>query len=143
MSKHFEGDGTLIMEEMQSFLEKIQKIMDGQDQYKFEAYSFVMAGLHYTVAKLKKPRHVTGPELLQGIREYAIEQFDGLAKTVLNYWGLFKTEDFGKIVFALVEVGILRKQPEDRLEDFKDVFTFEEAFDQGFHFEDEPGTQKT
>lgn len=125
------------MKELESFLEKIERVMKKHRQYKFEAYSFVMAALHHTVTKLPKARHITGPELLEGIREYALEQFGRMARTVLNYWGIKKTDDFGKIVFALVEVGILRKQPEDKIEDFKNVYDFKDAFDKGFKIKDE------
>ena len=125
------------MKELESFLDKIEKVMEANDQYKFEAYSFVMAALHHTVTRLSKARHITGKELLEGIREYALEQFGALARTVLNYWGIFKTEDFGKIVFALVEVGVLRKQPEDKIEDFKDVYDFKQAFDKTYKIKDE------
>lgn len=125
------------MKELETFLAKIERVMGENPAYKFEAYSFVMAALHHTVSKLAKARHVTGTELLAGIREYALEQFGPMARTVLNYWGIFKTDDFGKIVFSLVEVGILRKQSEDKLEDFKDAYSFEEAFDQGFKIRDE------
>ena len=111
--------------------------MEENHQYKFEAYSFVMAGLHHTVSKLPKSRHITGAELLEGIREYTLEQFGPMARTVLNYWGIFATEDFGKIVFALVEVGILRKQPEDKIEDFQNVYSFEQAFDRGYKIKEE------
>ena len=111
--------------------------MEEHHQYKFEAYSFVMAALHHTVSKLPKARHVTGPELLQGVREYTLEQFGPMARTVLNYWGIFKTDDFGKIVFALVEVGILRKQPEDKLEDFQNLYDFKDAFDRGYKIKEE------
>ncbi|OGW78081.1 MAG: hypothetical protein A2Z83_07240 [Omnitrophica bacterium GWA2_52_8] len=124
------------MKEIESFLEKIERIMQGQGQYKFEAYSFIMAALHYTVTKLDKPRHVTGAELLDGVRRYALDQYGALARMVLNYWGIYETLDFGKIVFALVEVGILRKQPNDKIEDFKDVYNFEQAFDAGYKIED-------
>ena len=125
------------MKELENFLEKIEKVMRDDDQYKFEAYSFVMAALHHTVSKLKKPRHITGPELLDGIREYALDQYGALTRTVLNYWGIKETEDFGKIVFALVDVGILRKQPEDKIEDFKNVYDFKAAFDRGYRIKDE------
>ena len=125
------------MKEFENFLEKIEKLIDQNQQYKFEAYSFVMAALHHTVSKLPKARHITGKELLEGIRDYALEQFGALTRTVLNYWGIFQTEDFGKIVFALVEVGVLRKQPEDKIEDFKDVYDFEQAFDKSFKIKDE------
>ncbi|MBI3306675.1 MAG: hypothetical protein HYZ84_02555 [Candidatus Omnitrophica bacterium] len=125
------------MKELESFLKKIEKVMKANARYKFEAYSFVMAALHHTVSKFSKPRHVTGPELLEGIREYAMDQFGPMARTVLGYWGIKKTQDFGKIVFALVEVGILRKQAEDKIEDFKDIYDFKEAFDRGYKIKDE------
>ena len=127
------------MKELESFLAKIEKVMDENSQYKFEAYSFVMAALHDTVSKLEKTRHVSGPELLEGIRCYAIEQYGALTRVVLNYWGVMTTEDIGKIVFALVEVGVLRKQPNDKIEDFRDVYDFKAAFDDRLRIhEDEP-----
>lgn len=120
------------MKDLEGYIEKIEKILHENNQYQFEAYSFVLAGLNFTVSKLSKPRHVSGRELLEGIRKYALEQFGPLTRTVLNHWGLKSTEDIGRIVFALVEAGILRKQPQDSLEDFKDVYQFEEAFDKDF-----------
>lgn len=125
------------MKELENYLRKIETVIQKNHQYKFEAYSFVMAALHHTVSKLPKSRHISGSELLHGIRNYAQEQFGPMARTVLNYWGVRKTEDFGQIVFALVEVGILRKQPDDTLEDFKDVYDFKEVFDKGYKIQDE------
>jgi uncharacterized repeat protein (TIGR04138 family) len=125
------------MKDLKSYLDRVEKLMEQNPQYKFEAYSFVMAGLHHTVSKFEKPRHVTGRELLEGIREYALEQYGPLARSVLNHWGVETTRDFGKIVFALVEAGILRKQPEDRLEEFENIYDFKEAFDRGYKIEDE------
>lgn len=125
------------MKELESYVQKIERIIQENKEYKFEAYSFVLAGLHYSVAKLDKARHISGQELLEGIREYALEQFGPMAKSVLNYWGIYKTLDFGKIVFALVEAGVLRKQPEDKLEDFQDIYDFDDAFQKGCKFKDE------
>jgi uncharacterized repeat protein (TIGR04138 family) len=125
------------MKELESFLQKIERVMKANHQYKFEAYSFVMAALHNTVSKLSKSRHITGKELLEGIRLYALEQFGPMARTVLQYWGIKKTDDFGHIVFALVEVGILRKQPGDNIEDFHAVYDFKDAFDKGYKIKDE------
>lgn len=125
------------MEDLEGYVEKIERIIQEHGEYKFEAYSFILAALHHTVSKLSKARHVTGRELLEGIREYALEQYGPMAKSVLDYWGIRKTEDFGKIVFALVEAGVLRKQPEDKLEDFRDVYDFEEAFQKGYRIKDE------
>ncbi len=125
------------MEELENYLEKIEKIIGRHPQYKFEAYGFVMAALHHTVTKLAKPRHITGPELLEGIKDYALEQFGPMARTVLCYWGINQTDDFGNIVFSLVEAGILRKQPEDKIEDFHRVYDFKEAFDKGYQIKDD------
>lgn len=125
------------MKELQNFLDKIEKVMEKNSRYKFEAYSFVMAALHHTVSKLDKQRHITGRELLEGIRDYALDQYGMMTRTVLNYWGIETTEDFGRIVFALVEVGVLRKQPEDSIEDFKNVYDFKQAFDMGYNIKDE------
>lgn len=125
------------MKELESYLAKIEGVIEKYKRYKFDAYHFLMAALHHTVGKLDKPRHVSGPELVEGIREYAVEQYGPLARTVLNYWGIHTTEDFGHVVFALVEAGILRKQPEDKLEDFAGIFDFEEAFDKAYKISEE------
>lgn len=125
------------MEEFGTYLKKIEAILEVHPEYKFEAYTFVLAALHDTVTKLKKPRHISGQELTEGIRRYALQQFGPMAKTVLNYWGVFKTLDFGNIVFALIDAKLLSKQPEDTLEDFKNVYAFEDAFDKGYNIDDE------
>lgn len=116
------------MEEMERMLKKIEEILAKNPGYKFEAYSFVMAGLHSTVSKLAQPRHVTGRELCEGLRGYAFEQFGPMARTVLEYWGIRSTEDFGKIVFLLIEAELLRKTEEDSVGDFEKVFDFNQAF---------------
>ena len=123
------------MNNPEELLEKIQRLIDGNPQYKFEAYSFVLAALHYTMSILPQPRHITGKEFCEGIRKYAIDQFGPLARTVLEYWGIRETLDFGKIVFALVDIGLMRKTEEDSLGDFKDVYDFKTAFDTKLIFE--------
>jgi uncharacterized repeat protein (TIGR04138 family) len=77
-------------------------------------------------------RHVTGQELCWAIRDVALERWGLMARTVMNRFNLRTTEDFGKIVFALVENGWLQKQPTDSISDFNNVFTFDEAFDRGY-----------
>ena len=116
------------MEEIEKMLKKIEGIVEKGSDYKFEAYSFVLAGLHYTVAALPKARHVTGKELSEGLRDYALDQFGPMVRTVLEYWGIRKTIDFGRIVFQLIEAGLLKKTEEDTLEDFEDLYSFDEAF---------------
>ncbi len=79
-------------------------------------------------------RHLTGQELSEAIRQYAIDQYGFLAKQVLNSWGLHTTGDFGEVVYNLIRVGLMKKSSEDRREDFDDCFDFEQAFVKKFRF---------
>ncbi|MBI1952870.1 MAG: hypothetical protein HYS41_01940 [Candidatus Omnitrophica bacterium] len=107
---------------------KIQAVCKKDPRYKPEAYLFVLAGLHFTVSRLKERRHVTGQELLAGIRVHGLDQFGPLTQQVFEHWGVHTTEDFGHIVFNLVRVKLLGKTEEDSIEDFKGVYDFSEAF---------------
>ena len=108
--------------------QKLKDVMTAQPGYQREAYYFVFESLRFTVDRLDEQRHVTGLELLNGIRDYAQEQFGGLARLVLQEWGVCTTEDFGKMVFALVDHGLMGKTDDDCLEDFKNAFEFDKAF---------------
>ena len=110
-------------------LQKIQTMCRQDNRYKPESYLFVLAGLHFTVTQLPEPRHITGQELLKGLKLYGLEQFGPLALQVFQHWGVQTTQDFGRIVFNLVDAKLLRKTEEDRLEDFREVYDFAEAFD--------------
>ncbi|MBC8011972.1 MAG: hypothetical protein H7067_17940 [Burkholderiales bacterium] len=100
------------------------------------AYTFVRDGLEHAVKELKKrdatrakvSRHVSGRELSDGLRAYALEQFGPLAKTVLNSWGLYETIHFGDVVYNLIEYNVFSKTDSDSKEDFADVFSFDAAF---------------
>ncbi|MFT5367129.1 MAG: putative repeat protein (TIGR04138 family) [Candidatus Latescibacterota bacterium] len=117
------------------FLLKIETLADSEGLYKREAYLFIFAALDYTVRALNRAsapesgRHVSGPELAWGTADYAREQYGPLARAVLEHWGITQTVDFGRIVFSLVEAGLMRKTEEDDLDDFRDVYTFDEVFD--------------
>jgi uncharacterized repeat protein (TIGR04138 family) len=101
-----------------------------------KAYDFVRLGLDHTVKEIRKKdssragktRHVTGPELLDGLKVYALEQFGPLTKTVLNSWGIRRCKDFGDIVFNLIEYNAFSKTENDKREDFKDLYDFDEVF---------------
>jgi uncharacterized repeat protein (TIGR04138 family) len=115
------------------FNEALDQILRADKRYDRDAYLFVREGLDFTLRRLKKatrgqPRHVRGQELLHGLREYALEQFGPLAKTVLEHWGVRRCEDFGEIVFNMVDKAILGKSDEDSREDFKGGYDFDEAF---------------
>jgi len=117
---------------------KVVEVICGKDQrYDPEAYFFVQEALAFTAKTLEKPekgagRHVTGRELLDGIRTYTIREFGPMALTVLNTWGIKKTEDFGEIVFNLVETGWLGKTDQDKKEHFADGYDFVTAFAKPF-----------
>ncbi len=108
--------------------DSLQRILQQDDRYTEEAYAFVRAGLDVTVRRLEKPRHVSGRELLDGLRGFALSEFGPMARTVLNRWGVYRTEDFGEIVFNLVEAGLLGKTENDSRADFADGYDFDEAF---------------
>ncbi len=106
-----------------------------------EAYQFIREGLSHTVkmvhgeAALRSPadpadesRHVTGQQLCMGMRDLAIERYGLLAQTVLHRWGIRRTEDFGVIVYAMIDRKELRSSPQDSFADFQGVFDFDEAF---------------
>ncbi len=101
-------------------------------RYAEAAYVFVLEALHHRLLQLERPRHLSGAELAEAVRDLALERFGPLARTVLRHWGVHSTSDMGNVVFLLVESGILIKQPTDTPEDFEDLFSFEEAFETGY-----------
>jgi len=112
---------------------KIDLITRRDDRYRPHAYSFVLAAVEYTIALLPEPRHVSAVELLDGIRRYAIEEFGPMAKQVFNHWGVASTEDFGNIVFNLIEEELLSRTDEDRVEDFSGVYDFGKVFEEDYY----------
>lgn len=102
--------------------------------YHSNAYQFVFAALRHAQEKLGRDRsdhntgHVSARELVEGIRELAPQHFGLMTVSVLGGWGVHSTEDFGKIVFELIEAGEMRKTQDDHLDDFVDVFDFDKAF---------------
>jgi len=101
-------------------------------RYHERAFLFVLAALEYRQAGLPERRHLTGEELAHACREFALEQYGLLARTVLEHWGVRSTADFGAIVYALIDAGLLVRREEDREEDFHDVYAFSDAFDHGY-----------
>ncbi|MCA9215358.1 MAG: hypothetical protein KDB27_19970, partial [Planctomycetales bacterium] len=80
-------------------------------------------------------RHLTGQQLCEASRRYAIEQFGLLAKVVLNSWGIQSTGDLGEIVYNMIDAELMKKSSGDRREDFDDVFDFTAAFEEEFEIE--------
>lgn len=121
-------------------IEKIHSIVETNPAYHFDAYLFVLSSLNYVLKRLKERRHVSGAELLEGIKVLGRDLYGRLAVEVFDYWGVKNTLDFGRIVFALVESGVLRKREEDTLEEFQDVYDFEDAFIRSYEL---PSTKLT
>jgi uncharacterized repeat protein (TIGR04138 family) len=140
----------------------IVQLLQEDRRYTFDAYVFIFEALQYAQDVLQmgaespserpqqppvesegqaemrvsereqRERHVTGQELCEAIRRYALEQYGYMAKTVLNSWGLRNTSDFGEIVFNLIRVGQMRKTPSDTRVDFDNIYDFDTALKQGF-----------
>jgi len=118
--------------EIPPFREAIERICTQDKRYQPEAYLFLHDGLMLTLRKVqeaeKAPRQISGAELSNGLKEAALQEFGPLAKTVLNRWRVRTTRDFGEIVFVLLEAGLLGKTDEDRIEDFDNLYDFDDAF---------------
>lgn len=122
--------------------EKIHPIVEllQQDQrYHIEAYQFVREALAYAQEILKMPaegaegeQHITGQQLCEAIRQYSLEQYGFMAKTVLNSWGVHNTGDFGEIVYNLIRIKHMKRSKADRREDFDDCYDFASAFEPVF-----------
>jgi uncharacterized repeat protein (TIGR04138 family) len=104
-------------------------------RYHERGYLFVLAAIEYLQARLEVRRHVTAAELAWACRDFAREQFGLLAPHVLGHWGVTRTEDFGRIVFTLVDVGLLVTQPGDHESDFQGVYDFAEAFGDAYEWQ--------
>ena len=108
--------------------ELLEPILKRDPRYTVEAYFFIRDALDHTVRQLETPRHISGQELLAGIREYALSEYGPVTKRVLSEWGINECIDFGNIVFNLVIEGLLGKTDEDSIDDFFGGYDFTEAF---------------
>ncbi|MDR2693668.1 MAG: hypothetical protein LBB74_05580 [Chitinispirillales bacterium] len=120
------------------FTDGIRKkiIESGLDtRYKTGAYEFVMGGLDFCATKSGENRHVTGPELSKALLTLAHRQFGPMAKSVLNNWGIKKTDDFGCVVYNMIKVKILDKRPTDSLDDFNNVIDMDALYNAVEYFQ--------
>jgi uncharacterized repeat protein (TIGR04138 family) len=128
------------------------EVVQRDRRYAYEAYEFLFHALHHTQKMLGRepppppviegqeqpaqeqdPRfHVTGQELAHGIRELALQEFGLMARTVFSQWGIQRTDDFGEMVFNLVEAGLMSKTDQDTREDFRAVYDLDQALVQGY-----------
>ncbi len=120
-----------------NFDEVLEQILAKDARYHREAYLFVREALDYTQKLISKQgqgqlRHVSGQELLDGIRQFALAQFGPMVATVLGEWGVNNCRDFGEIVFNMVEIGLLAKTEKDSRTDFEGGYDFDDAFRKPF-----------
>jgi uncharacterized repeat protein (TIGR04138 family) len=120
-----------------NFEEVLEQVLAKDARYHREAYVFVREALDYTQKLIGKQspgqiRHVSGQELLDGIRQYSLAQFGPMVMTVFEEWGVRNCRDFGEIVFNMVEIGLLAKTEDDSRADFEGGYGFEDAFRKPF-----------
>ncbi len=120
------------MKESSDFFEDVRDLARKDGRYDFQAYLFVFQALEFTLKRIGRRRHVSGQELLEGIKDFAILNFGAMGKTVFNQWGVAKPMDFGRIVFSLVDAGLMSKTDGDDISDFAEGFDFDKTFVQNY-----------
>ncbi len=120
-----------------NFDEALEQILAKDERFHRDAYLFMREGLDFTQKLVGrenqgKVRHVTGQELLDGLRQYALQQFGPMVTTVFDEWGIRNCQDFGEIVFNMVEIGLLAKTEKDTRDDFQSGYDFTDAFRKPF-----------
>jgi uncharacterized repeat protein (TIGR04138 family) len=135
---------------MSVYQARLVELVERDPRYAYEAYEFVFMALSFTQKKLNRiPRedeptpgpeyHVSGPELLEGVRDLALQEFGRMARVVFKLWGVNRTDDFGEIIFNLVTENLMSKTDQDCRDDFHEVYDLDQALIEDFHLElDEP-----
>jgi uncharacterized repeat protein (TIGR04138 family) len=120
----------------------LEQVVDEVGLYPIQAYEFIQQGLGYTVNKIhgqktdpNVSRHVSGRDLCDGLREFALLRWGLMARTVLGRWNVQRTVDFGRMVFAMVDNGWMQKTDDDNIDDFRDVYDFKSAFEADYRIE--------
>jgi uncharacterized repeat protein (TIGR04138 family) len=124
---------------------KLDEVVRRDARYAYEAYEFVFAALAHTQRLLgrqppeessgEQEHHVSGPQLLEGIRDLALREYGLMARTVFRMWGINATADFGEIVFNLVEAKLMSKTDQDSRKDFENVYDLDEALVRDYRIE--------
>ena len=123
------------MNDLQLAEDVLARIRARGGQYHERGYLFVLATIEFLQSRLEVRRHVTGAELAWACRDFAQQQFGLLAQGVLAHWGISRTEDIGRIVFTLVEIGFLVTQPGDHESDFEGVYQFADGFGDSYEWQ--------
>lgn len=123
------------MNELQFAEDVMVRIRARGGQYNERAYLFLLGSIEFLQTRLELRRHVSATELAWACRDFALQQFGLLAPAVLAHWGITRTEDFGRIVYTLVDVGLLVTQPGDHESDFSAVYQFSDAFGEAYDWQ--------
>jgi uncharacterized repeat protein (TIGR04138 family) len=110
----------------------MERILLREKRYHEQGYLFLLAGLEYAQTHLPDRRHISGKELALACRDLARERYGVMARPVLGHWGIRRSDDFGDIVFTLVDLGFLVTAPGDTRDDFAAIFDFEDAFERSY-----------
>ena len=116
----------------------MEQIRLREPRFHEHAFLFVLAALEQCQQRLGERRHITGKELAETCRDLAIERYGVMSRLVLDHWGIRESVHFGDIVFALVDLGMLIKQPHDQRDDFANAFDFRVAFDSAYPWRNVP-----
>jgi len=130
------------MPDAADFMENVRALARRENRYDIQAYLFVFEALEFTLKRIGKRRHVTGQELLAGIKDFALANFGAMGRSVFTQWGVSETADFGRIVFSLVEAGLMSKTDADKLDDFAGGFDFVDVFERHYVPEGITGQKK-
>lgn len=123
---------------------KLEDVVRRDPRYAIEAYEFIYAALTHTQQTLgilppeedpEQEAHISGQQLMHGARDLALQEFGFLARTVFRFWGINQTDDFGEIVFNLIEAGLMNKTPQDSKADFHAVYDLDEALQRQYHID--------
>ena len=124
------------MSQQQTQRKSLEQVVDDYGHFPIEAFEFVRHGLSFTVQQVHgdvegKPEsicHISGKQLCEGLRDFAVQRYGVMARAVLAHWGVHRTMDFGRIVFAMVESKLMHKTDQDDIRDFEGIYDFERAF---------------
>jgi uncharacterized repeat protein (TIGR04138 family) len=124
---------------------KLDEVVQRDPRYPLEAYEFLFAALTHTLHMLgretpqegaaQQDSHVSGPQLLEGVRDLALREYGLMARTVFRLWGINRTADFGELVFNLVEANLMSKTPSDSREDFEEVYDLDQVLVRDYHID--------
>jgi len=111
----------------------VAAITKSDDRFEPGAFFLVREALDFTVERLAnessgEKRHVTGPELLTGFLDYTLQEYGPMAATLLEDWGIQTCRNIGEIVFLFIDHGVFGKQDSDSLDDFAEIYDFEDVF---------------